>query len=103
MEQPEVNIESQKTASQETKLGSRLGIEIRNPVQAKVLKKILDPKESATDQMKQIKELGQIISDILDDPAETEVQTLALAGQYQESAELIVKKMTERKVWPLAA
>jgi len=53
--------------------------------------------------MKQIKELGQIISDILDDPAETEVQTLALAGQYQESAELIVKKMTERKVWPLAA
>ena len=49
MEQPEVNIESQKTASQETKLGSRLGIEIRNPVQAKGLKKII--KDSKPDIM----------------------------------------------------
>lgn len=71
----------------------RLEIEHRNQVQAVVFSKILDQSAPLTEVMEQVKKLGEMISNILDNPDQVEIRELARLGRYEEAGEQVISQL----------
>lgn len=70
---------------------TRLEIEHRNPLQAFIIKEMLQ--EKAHDRFSQedwAARYGKKISDIIDVPEHEDIRILARAGNYQEAAKMVI-------------
>lgn len=74
----------------------RLDIETRNKLQSSVLEILFDDSVSEVEKVEWLAGNGQEIGQIIDDPNQEEIRRLALDGQFQKAARLLIEILNER-------